>query len=565
VLVLLIASVYAPFLGSRLLRMAGDEKVYISQALEMARDGHWFIQTLQDQPDYYKGPFHYIALRIGFKIFGRTPWAVLYMNFFLLIAAALALSALVRKRFPEWIGGGVWVGSAFAFGAGIYAHAWASQMEVETASLFAIGLWLLDDIKLDDAGWRFWIVAGLIGWTKSPLHSALLGSSAVLFWLFQGELWTRLKNPRAWLAVLGGVFVCVAGYAPAFFLDHDNFWNCYVLRETLGKGDTGQHWSVSIVSAFGFYLFPWVLLGLVSYVHLAAWLPRLLSLSSARRLLLLGVAGFTPSVLFFYLHPYHFENYNLPVISAIWLEVGTTWGTLAATRHRPSPGTALWQTLYSFAFGITAFFVFLFPLALTVLYYHFSPMPEWWPSYLLPLVYVGSLISVSGLLYFGIRTRGRRPEWLAITSVGFLWGLTAFFAVLGEREMFDLKRYLAQQHENGNQVALGYYNLNRNIWSEWGYLNFWVGHEVHGLHTPENLRAAVRNGETILVTSKENSIDEFKAFMSKEFPGRPLHVIAWKRWRTQGRSENGDPLWRSAWDKRDLSALETDYWIVETK
>jgi 4-amino-4-deoxy-L-arabinose transferase-like glycosyltransferase len=540
--------------------MSGDEKVYISQALEMARDGRWFLQTLQDQPDYYKGPFHYIALRVGFMMFGYHPWAVLYMNLVLLILGALALAAIVRRRFPEWLGGDIWVGAAFAFGAGIYAHTWASQMEVETASFFAIGLWLLDALRPLDAGWLFWITAGLIGWIKSPLHSVLLGTSALLFWSLNRELWGRLKNPRAWLAMLLGVAVCAAGYAPAYFLDHDAFWRIYILRETLGKGDTGQSWSVSIVSAFGFYLFPWMLLAFIAYAHLAAWLPRLMSLSSTRRLILLGVSGFTPSVIFFICHPYHFENYNLPVISAIWLVIGATWGIMAATRSRPSRGSAVWQTLYGAALALTALIVLLIPIALTALVSHFSPMPEWWPAWILPLVWTGALVTTLGFLYFGVRMKGRRPEWLAICSAGFLWALTGFFSVLGEREMFDLKHYLGQHPT----ARLSYYNLNRNIWSEWGYLNFWVNHEVRGLHTPDSLKQAVFQGDTILVTSKENSVEDFKAFMAKEFPGKSLRMIPWKRWRTQGRAENGEPLWKAAWAQHDLSLLETDYLIVET-
>jgi 4-amino-4-deoxy-L-arabinose transferase-like glycosyltransferase len=564
-LILLISSVYAPFLGSRLIRMAGDEKVYISQALEMEQAGHWFVQSLQDEPNYYKGPFHYVALRVGFKVFGRNPWAVLYMNLALLIAGALALAALVRKRFPEWIGGDVWVGAAFALGTGIYAHAWASQMEVETASLFAIGLWLLDRIRKEEAGWAFWCLAGAIGWIKSPLHSALLGTSALLFWAFQGDLWAKLKNPRAWLAVLLGISVCIAGYLPAFILDRLNFWNDYVLRETLGKGDTGQHWTVSVVSAFGFYLLPWMLLAFVSYAHFIVWAPRLFKMSSTRRLIRLAIAGFAPSVAFFAWHPYHFENYNLPVISAIWLFVGTTWGSLAATRNHPSRDRRFWQILYALANTVTAAAVLAIPIALTVLTSHFAPMPNWWPSWLLPLVWVGSLVTVCGFIYFGLKMRGRRPEWLAISSVGFLWGLSALFSVLGNRELVDLRLYLDAKAAHGETVSLGYYNLNRNIWSEWSYLNFWVPHEVHGLHTPEKLREAIHNGETILVTSKENSVQDFKDFMAKEYPGKPLHFIPWKRWRTQGRAENGDSLWKAAWDRRDLSLLETDYFIVETR
>src|SRR5271169_1005332 len=100
-IVLIITFTYVPFLGYRIVRTAGDEKVYVSEALEMAAHGNWFVQRLQDQPDYYKGPLHYILVRIGLIVFGHSPWAALYMNYLLLIVGALSIAALVRKYCPK--------------------------------------------------------------------------------------------------------------------------------------------------------------------------------------------------------------------------------------------------------------------------------------------------------------------------------------------------------------------------------------------------------------------------------------------------------------------------------
>lgn len=561
-LIALISSVYAPFLGSRFIRTAGDEKVYVSQAVEMERDHRWFVQTLQDEPNYYKGPIHYVLLRTGMITFGRNPWATLYMNFLLLWAGALALASVVRRRYPEWLGGDVWIGGAFALCTGIYAHAFASQMEIELATLFAVGVWLLDRLKPKDAGWAFWCVAGIIGWIKSPLHSAFLGTSAILFSATQGELRARLKNPKAWLAVLFGVLVCIAGYLPAYFLDRQNFWDAYVIRETLRKSDgSGQSWSVAVVSTFGFYLFPWVLLALVSYTQTlfgfkTLWKNSQKS-SSARRLLCLGFSLFLPSVLFFIWHVYRFENYNLPVISGVWLWVAAVWGLTQIEN------ISLWKKIYAWALGLTGLIFLVLPIALTILYSHFSPMPAWWPNWLMPVVWVGSLLSFGGFTYFGFWKKAERPDFLTLSSAGLLWALGALFVVIGEREMIDLKTYIAQAQAQGRTVSMGYYNLNHNIWSEWGFLNFWVGHEVHGIHSPEKLKEALERGDTILVSAKENGVQDFREFVAKNEPTLKLRYIPWKRWRTRGQSESGKPLWQEAWEKRDLSLLEVDYFIVE--
>ena len=112
-------------------------------------------------------------------------------------------------------------------------------------------------------------------------------------------------------------------------------------------------------------------------------------------------------------------------------------------------------------------------------------------------------------------------------------------------------------------MELAYYNLNRNIWSEWGYLNLWLDHEVHGLHTPESLLSALTRGETILVSAKENGVEDFREFIRLHPPQVPLRFLEWKRWRTRGQSDSGKPLWQEAWEKRDLSLLEVSYYIVE--
>lgn len=129
----------------------------------------------------------------------------------------------------------------------------------------------------------------------------------------------------------------------------------------------------------------------------------------------------------------------------------------------------------------------------------------------------------------------------------------------------DLRDYLNAEQAQGHQVELGYFNLNRNIWSEWGYLNFWLHRDVHALSTPEEAKAAILRGETILVLNKEDGVQKFKEFAAKETPQVPLKILPWKRWRTQGKSDSGEPLWQEAWKERTFAPLEVDYAIVKTK
>jgi 4-amino-4-deoxy-L-arabinose transferase-like glycosyltransferase len=562
-LFLIVTMTYVPFMGHRVIRMAGDEKVYVSQAIEMAQKGHWFLQSLQGAPDYYKGPLHYLLLRFGMMLFGWNTWAVLYMNYLIIFAGAVSIGALIRKycnrdpQNPHQADGlAVWAGAFFATCTGVYAHFFASQMEAELAGLFAIAFYVLDSTPVESGGFSFWLLAGLIGWSKSPLHAVFAGLTAILFWFTQGELSKRARNWKAWAAALAGVAFSVAGYLPAYIFDRENFINIYIIRETFSKGDSGQSWTVSFESVLGFYLFPWVLIALVTYVEFFSKIFRPWKYffePKTRRALWLAFSGVLPSFAFFAYHPYHFENYDLPVISGVILFVAI----LFDQRSKKT------EIAYRVATLITAFILLILPVGLILLAQRFSPLPDWWPDTLVLTAVIGTSASTLGLIVFGVLKRFERLEWLAISMIGFFLALGSTITMIGERELVDLRTYL---HSPAGQDVkqMGYYNLHHNIWSEWGFLNFWLGREnvkVVSLHDPLALKSALLEGEVVLVPAKGPQQD-FKDFVKKELPEIPLEMLPWKRWRTQGRAENGESLWKSAWDKRDISVLEIDYLIV---
>lgn len=134
---------YVPFVGVRMIRTTGDEKVYIAQTLGMDALGNWFVQSLNGQPDYYKGPLHYLLMHVGLKVFGLSLWTAIYMNLLFAVLGAVALGAIVKEAFPEKKHWPFWAGTFFAFNVGIYGHFFASQMEVELAGIFVIAFYFL--------------------------------------------------------------------------------------------------------------------------------------------------------------------------------------------------------------------------------------------------------------------------------------------------------------------------------------------------------------------------------------------------------------------------------------
>ena len=554
-LIFFILLIYVPFLNNRVVRPAGDDKVYVSQAIEMAEAGNWFLQRLGNEPNYYKGPLHYIFLRIGMAVFGQSMWATVYMNLILVILGALAIGSIVHRNMREFEGWAFWAGLAFAVNAGIYSHVFASQMEVETASFFAIGLYFLDR---SGKGWkdlRFWIVAGLIGWLKSPLHSVLLGSAAILFWGYTKELIPRFLSLQAWLCALAGIFICTVGYAPAFLLDRDVFIYAYVNRETLWKPSNGTPWHYPITPFFTYSLLPWMLPGFVAYVDcISRWWrkERLVKATvGSRRVIALGAAILIPNVAFFIYHPYRGQNYNLPAMGGLILLVAGTWATRAKT----------WDKVYSLSLALTAIAILVVPLTINYVTSHFNPMPFWWPSWQVAVLWIGALLTARGFWKEGVTFNMLRPDSLARRSLWLFLAFGTLITTFGEREMIDIRDRIYSASKNNEPLKLSYYNLQKNIWSEWGYLNFMIPYRVRGIFTENDLASSILAGDTILVPGDE-WIADMKPRVDKLFPKAQWKMEPWRRWKTKGKNANGVPAWKEAWDTRDLSKVEKNYYIV---
>ncbi len=541
------------------MRPAGDDKVYVSQAIEMAQHGQWFMQRLGNEPNYFKGPLHYILLRVGMKLFGDSMWATTYMNLFFLLLGAISLGAIVHRNMREFEGWSFWVGVAFALNAGIFAHTFASQMEVEAAGLFAFGLYLLDRAGPGAADLRFWLVAGIVGWVKSPLHSALLGSTALIFWAWNRELLPRLKSFSAWRAVLFGVIVCILGYLPAILFDRENFINAYVFRENLWKPANGTSWWYPVLPFFTYSLFPWMLPAFVAYFDGITRFFRkqrmIRTTKGSRRVLLLGIALLIPTVIFFSAHPYRGQNYDLPAMGGLVLVICSIWATRAQS----------WTGFYALAMATTALLMMAVPVLLSLAVKNFDPMPYWWPSWQLAAIWIGLFMAARGFWREGVTLGQVRPGSMSRRVIYLFVAISTLLTTIGEREMIDIRDRLYQAQKNSELVHMSYYNLQKNIWCEWGYLNFMIPYPVRGLNTDSDLRDAVEHHELILVPGDEWLAD-MDAKLHKLYPNFSYaEKTPWRRWKTKGKNAEGVPLWKAAWDKHDISLLEKNFYMVQVK
>lgn len=555
ILVFIVLLPFLPFMGDRILRMAGDEKVYINQAVEMARSGSWFFQTMADEPSYFKGPLHYILIRIGMLLFGNSIAAGVWMNALAMVIAAVAFFNLGNRRWGPRAG--FLLGVAVALNVGTYSHAFASQMEVELIAIMALAIGILGAApeKFDPRSWKslrsdffFWICAGVIGWIKSPLHSVLLGIGAIFYWTLTKQLFPRLKSPKAWLLAISGMVICVAGYLPAYIGDTEAFMRTYMGREQFQKGGNNRAWHYPTLPLLHFTL-PWTLIilaGAGKLVHRAvsgkrrfAALPQQFVVDA--QMATLGAAMAVPTILFWMTWDYKGQNYNLPILPALIL---FGFACFAKTSIEPKVPPAV-HRITSFV-GLAAAFVFIALLA------HFWPLPAWWDRFWIYSAVISIFVFVIFFAY------GRTAKALTMGTLAFFFAFAFVSVPLGEREMKDIRAYLKERPD----TTVYYYNLEPSIWSEWGLLQLTLGRSVYGLHRQDQIVEATAPGNTLLVPHTKALAMIMSEWKKQNADKQPPQIRSWKRWLTKGKSPTGEPMWKLAWQKRDLSLLEREFFIV---
>lgn len=553
-LVFLISIVYLYFQTGMMLRTTGDEKTYVAQAIEMQEHGYWFIQTWAEEHDYLKGPLHFLLLRLGFIIFGGNMFATLYMNFFGLIVATLLLYRffLQESNDKSWA---VFYAGSFATGIGLHAHMFASQMEAELVILYAIIMYFLNKIDKEPTFLNqtiLWSLIGITGWSKSPVYSIFLAFSVMLYWIFTSQFKERIKLKNTWITFGIGVAVGIGGYLPILLQDYDVFVQRYIIKESLNKGANGVTWESAFFPVFTYYLAPWMFAAVFSYFiaiySIFSKKARILT-ANELRLVKLSLAIIIPTVTFFTIHPYRGEIYALPTVSATLLIALVYW---KAYMYKL-------ETIYIWMMRLSVLVLSVIPVTIIALVIHLSPMPDFWPSWLIYLAIFGGLFSLYFVFSYSKKVTSDGPGALIIAFIPVFLMVGFLLKSFGEGEMQGIKEYIAKNHVT---QPIGYYNLDRNGWSEYGYLNFWIDHKIVGIHTLQSLKNWMQNGGIIILPAKI-PLQDFEKQVNDMVPNSKFEISPWKRWLTHGQDEQGNSTFKKYWDTKDISTIEQNFYIIK--
>lgn len=512
--------VYLAFMSGRMARFAGDEKVYVSTAFEMIRNGNWFLQTLNGDPDYYKGPLHYLWMHASFYLFGYSMVSTLFMNWVYVLILSLSVGGIARSHAPKNTLKALQA-SAFALTAvGVYSTVFTSQMETSLIAFYALAAFCLDRTERGGSSLWFWIVAGLSGWSKSPLHSALLACSGFLFWFLSSSLERRAKDGKEWLHLGIGIFVGIAGYLPMLLLDFEPFYRTYVLRELVNRPGAGEPIYMLLLPLSTFWLFPWFF----TFLQTALESARSGFKRADRGLLVLACSIFIPTFLFFASYHFRFSNYTLPVIVSVVL----LFVSFPDSQTR----------IVSFPWGrvCDGFLLVLIGCVFAWIVHAFEAERFWLKPASSVLACV-LMISAGLALAVGSgfpRLSERMRVWIEITARPVFWiGFAIVATMIGEREMIDIRAELRSSKAPVERVW--YLNLGRHIWSEWGYLNFMIPHPVLPIVSNDQLKRIAEQAPGFIAIADDPKSEQVRLVVNeltreKDASSRGLVVKGWMRW-----------------------------------
>jgi len=499
---------YLPFAGWMSVPWTGDQKVYLSTAIEMRQQHSVLIPYLFGEPSYYKPPLQYWSTLVGMKVFGYSLWGAFLPSIAVTLLAAIALWSVASRVLPKSEGGpnpsaaraAIW----FIGSIGTATFGMAAQMEIYLVAVslvaWAFALAYLDRPPRDRLSnpWALYAAfatVGVLAWVKSPLYSVLWVVGYLILLVSRRE-WREFRSLHFYVAGMFGTVVGASWYLAALGLDYDRFVSDYILRETINKrggngGAPGELW----LALLGFCL-PFTLLTATGIGTLVA--------RAHRRLLGFILAATLPAAIFFTLYPYRVTTYLFvlaPFCAILAAFVEATHEKLAAALQRVT------------AVALSAAVAYLVWLGLRI-------------GMASGLSLVG--VTLLGVLACAAGVRAiLRPRFLPWAAIVLVAWLHAVAVTLGERDLAGLRDFVTSNPHR--QVAM--FDDDRNIWHEVGLVSVALKRPVARLSEVESVLDALDSGHAVVVTEEQAArlIPEVHALLDSEEDGRQVVSTPWKR------------------------------------
>jgi 4-amino-4-deoxy-L-arabinose transferase-like glycosyltransferase len=454
--VILALLAYSAFLSRMSVPMTGDQKVYLSIALEMRERGEWIIPSLFGRANFLKPPLQYWATLRGWRSFGFNLFGALCPSVLALIGAGVltrkisgSKSALPFLFFCSLL-------SSMTYGT-------TAQMEIWIVLLYLLSwsLWLQGREILA------WISTGVMALVKGPLYPALWVITLLLYKGSSGQKRDLIK-PRFLLGLLLGVLVGLIWYALAARTHFQDMIAVFLMRENLGKLSTPQGtplglWGEFLVTLFP--LLPWFILSLGSPEFRSKW-------NRQKRFWI--AFGLFPAA-FFTFFPYRVNTYLFLLVPL---------AVMMMSEEKPEAHRHLTQMVKIVVAASGALLAFV---ALRLASGDWISVP----------VFAG----LSGSLLFWVRSHLRlAPLQVGLSSLLVVTLIRLAGVELGEWDLRALRENRA--HATGK---LAYWMDHEDIWHEFGLISTAIGEPVQRIWSQEEKTKWLVEGGTLILSDEQAS------------------------------------------------------------
>jgi 4-amino-4-deoxy-L-arabinose transferase-like glycosyltransferase len=455
---LLIFVMYAYGLGWYSVPLTGDQKTYVSIAMEMRQRIEWLIPYLFDTPNFLKPPLQYWATLVGWKIFGFNLWGALMPSVFALLFSGYWVSRISKSKSSLPV-------AAFAATIGTLTYGTTAQMEIWIV-LFYLWSWTW---WLEGKTTRALLICGLMSLIKGPLYPVLFVLSIILESILRKNR-DRIFNVRFLGSLLLGVIVGLSWYfLVATTPSRDALLNQFLKRENMGKISTPHGTPWGLWGEFFFTLFPIMVLVFFSFFteeFKSAW-------SQNKRF---WISYALIPALFFTFFPYRVNTYlYLLTPLAVWILVEC------------EPGLTRFKTKMFYASGA-------FGLPLILMAFRLAA-GSWFRMEL------GALLILATLAWVWFHARGKAGG-VVLCSL-FMVNLIRLGAVeMGERDLHGLREY--RSAHPGGQLA--YVMTEEDIWHEYGTISAALGEVIPVYRDLEKARNGLQRGYSLILSDEQIGI-----------------------------------------------------------
>jgi 4-amino-4-deoxy-L-arabinose transferase-like glycosyltransferase len=462
---LLILLIYAFALGRISVPLTGDQKVYLSAALEMKEKGSFLIPYLYGVPNFLKPPFQYWMTMLGWQVFGLSLFGALIPSVLALVGAAV----LVKKLSP---GKNNLSALIFASTLATMTYGTTAQMEIWIV-LFYLAAWFF---YLEQKVALSFITVGVMAWIKGPLYPVLFVIS-VFFKSYLEKDFSEFRKAKFWGALFLGMIVGLLWYGLAAHTQYEALKSVFLGRENFGKIQTSQGTPFGLWLEFFATLFP------ILFIFVASVLDQN-ARERMRKEKVFWLSYALIPALFFTFFPYRVNTYLYlltPVVA--WMSVF-------------SPNPSLWVKccLRSLVILLSAF-----ALVLT-----FRLSAGGW-------ITVG-LASVIGLCLIAWAFSNFRFQgmWVAVSSLILVNLIRMGATEIGEWDLKPLRD--VSQSELAYRIESGH----EDIWHEIGLVSSALGKVIERVKTPEEEKAFTTRGGVLILSDEQ-------------VPSSDLHCDPWRR------------------------------------